>query len=97
MRAWTDYPIVELGDTPNQEAPIREVTVLGWDGNKYAEVEVEEVRTSFKAGYLYRRPGRLTSRGWITPGGRIYKNPANYDIMVRLRKERCPKKTSNPK
>lgn len=80
MRAWTDYPIVELGDTPGQEAPIREVTVLGWDGNKYAEVEVEGVRTSFKAGYLYLRPGRIASQGFVTLGGRIYRDSRNYTV-----------------
>jgi hypothetical protein len=81
MMAWTDYPIVALGDEVGKEAPIREVTVLGWDGNKYAEVEVEGVRTSFKAGYLYTKPGRMTKNGWRTEGGRSYTNPANYTVL----------------
>jgi hypothetical protein len=58
MQAWTDYPIVELGDVPNKEAPIRACEVLGWDGDKYASVVVAGVRTSFKVGYVYDRPGR---------------------------------------
>lgn len=58
MRAWTDYPIEELGDAPGKEAPIRECEVLGWDGDKYATVMIGGVRTSFKVGYLYTVPGR---------------------------------------
>ena len=61
MRAWTDYPIEELGDAPGKEAPIRECEVLGWDGDKYATVIVSGVRTSFKAGYIYTKPGRCGS------------------------------------
>jgi hypothetical protein len=58
MRAWTDYPIEELGDILGAEAPIRECEVLGWDGDKYATVVVCGIRTSFKAGYIYTKPGR---------------------------------------
>jgi hypothetical protein len=58
MEAYTDYPIVELGDIPNEEAPVRPCTVLGWDDNKYAFVEVGGVRTTFKVGYIYQREGR---------------------------------------
>lgn len=56
MRAWTDYPIIELGDTEGQIAPIRKCDVLEYDGDKY--VTVDGVTTSFKAGYLYSTPGR---------------------------------------
>lgn len=58
MNAWTDYPILELGDVAGQEAPIRECTVLAYDGDKYADVIVGGVRTNFKAGYLYPKPQR---------------------------------------
>jgi hypothetical protein len=59
MKAFTDYPFEFLGDEPRQLAPIREVTVLSYDGDKYAEIEVDGHRTSVKAGYLYVTPGRL--------------------------------------
>jgi hypothetical protein len=59
MKAWTDYPLVELGDTPNEEAPIRECEVLAYDGDKYCDVRVDGVVVNFKAGYLYTNPGRL--------------------------------------
>lgn len=58
MKAWTDYPIVELGDTPGQAAPIRECKALGYDGDKYVSVGVGGIETSFEAGYLYKEPGR---------------------------------------
>ncbi len=58
MRAWTDYPIVELGDTPGCEAPVRECEVLAYDGNKYCRIKIGRHITEVKAGYLYTEPGR---------------------------------------
>lgn len=54
---WTDYPFESLGDLTYQVAPIRNVKVIGYDGDKYARVElpngdVDEI----KAGYLYSIP-----------------------------------------
>ncbi|MGD9670320.1 MAG: hypothetical protein AB7U75_14980 [Hyphomicrobiaceae bacterium] len=55
MRAWTDYPFTFLGDTPNQQAPVRNVNVLFWDQDKYATIIVDGKHlTDVKAGYLYR-------------------------------------------
>ena len=59
MKAWTDYPIAELGDTPGQEAPVRECEVISYDGDKYCDVIVNGVRLSIKCGYLYSAPGRF--------------------------------------
>jgi hypothetical protein len=58
MKAWTDYPITALGDDEGKRAPVRECEVLRYDGDKYADVLVGGVETSFKAGYLYSKPGR---------------------------------------
>ena len=58
MKAWTDYPFPELGDTPGREAPVREITVLSCDGNKYCRIAVDDVESEIKAGYIYARPGR---------------------------------------
>lgn len=64
MKAWTDYPIEELGDAPNRQAPIRECTVLTYDRNKYCWAQVTacgsalQVEVLVKAGYLYQQPGR---------------------------------------
>jgi len=64
ITAWTDYPITELGDTPGQEAPIRQVFVVSWDGNKYASIIIPQegrrypIIKEIKVGYLYTQPGR---------------------------------------
>jgi len=59
LKVWTDYPLEGL-DEPYSEAPIREVEVQGWDGNKYAKVKFNRHTYTFKVGYLYTRPFRLT-------------------------------------
>lgn len=53
FKAYTDYPFTLLGDTPNQEAPIREVEVVGYDGDKYCTILVDGITTEVKSGYLY--------------------------------------------
>lgn len=60
MKAWTDYPIPELGDEGNKVAPIREIEVLSYDRDKYCWVKVvgTDVVTSFKCGYIYTKAGR---------------------------------------
>ena len=58
MKAWTDYPLIELGDTPGEIAPIRSVEILSYDGDKYCEVFVEGRIFSIKCGYLYERKSR---------------------------------------
>lgn len=58
MLAYTDYPFEELGDIPYTKAPIREVLVLSFDGNKYCKIIVEGVQSEIKAGYIYVKPGR---------------------------------------
>jgi hypothetical protein len=58
MTAWTDYPFEWLGDEPNKPAPIREVEVLRYDGDKYCRVRVAGGVDEIKSGYLYQAPGR---------------------------------------
>lgn len=61
MKAWTDYPFVELGDKPNEPAPIRECWVVSYDGDKYCIISISHCVVPFlvvKAGYLYDSPGR---------------------------------------
>jgi len=67
VQAWTDYPLCKdatisgpVLDEPGKPAPIREVEVLGWDGNKYARVKFEQGTYTFKVGYLYTKSFRLT-------------------------------------
>ena len=40
MRAWTDYPFIQLGDLENKKAPIREIEVVSYDGDKYCDIVV---------------------------------------------------------
>lgn len=56
IRAWTDYPIPEAGDSPGKIAPIRLVIVLSFDGDKYCEIEGS--RALVKRFYLYKQRGR---------------------------------------
>jgi hypothetical protein len=58
MKAWTDYPFPELGDTPYMEAPIRECRVISYDWNKYCVIEIGGQELTVKIGYVYRKPGR---------------------------------------
>lgn len=59
ITCWTDYPMKELGDIPGKPAPIRRVTVIDFDLDKYAYVRTKEGHEeSVKAGYLYREQGR---------------------------------------
>lgn len=64
MKAFTDYPFKELGDPEFILAPIREVEVLSYDGDKYCNIIINGVHLSVKACYLYAQPGRV---GTIPP------------------------------
>lgn len=59
MRAYTDYPFDFLGDTSWEEAPVREVKVLYYDGNKRCKIIVEGQETEIKTGYLYKKACRF--------------------------------------
>ncbi len=67
LMAYTDYPIIELGDVGGCVAPIRQAKVLSYDDHKYCYVEVEGVRTEIKWGYLYVEPGRSGNAKTIDP------------------------------
>jgi len=56
--AYTDYPILELCDEPGQPAPIREVYVVSYDGDKYVTIRAEGVTVSVKRSYVYSASGR---------------------------------------
>lgn len=58
INAYTDYPFEELGDKLYEEAPVREIKVLSFDGNKYCRILLGNIKTEIKAGYIYTKPGR---------------------------------------
>ena len=53
MKLYTDYPFEVLGDKPYCVAPIREIEVRSYDGDKYCEIEVEGHIEVIKSGYIY--------------------------------------------
>lgn len=59
IHGWTDYPIVDLGDKPYKKAPWRRCVVIGYDGDKYATVNIYGVKHSLgiKRGYIFQGPG----------------------------------------
>jgi hypothetical protein len=61
MRAYTDYPILALGDKSGAIAPIRPCRVVAYDRNKYATVLVGGHVVEIKAGYLYKNATRVDS------------------------------------
>jgi hypothetical protein len=55
LRAWTDSVVSELGDAPDKVAPIREATILGYDGRKHAVALVAGKVMKIDIRHLYVR------------------------------------------
>ena len=55
-KLYTDYPFTKLGDKEGQEAPLREIEVLEYDGNKYCRILVDGIEEWIKSGYIYKSP-----------------------------------------
>jgi hypothetical protein len=66
MKFWTDYPIEKLGDHAFEDAPIREVKIISYDGNKYCKCKISGVIEEIKSGYIYTKPGRYAEVPCIT-------------------------------
>ena len=68
FKAWTDYPFIELGDTDGLSAPVREIEVVSYDGDKYCHIKVRgtDFETTIKSGYIYLKPGRYDDVPHIT-------------------------------
>ena len=58
VKAFTDYPFEWLGDEVYKKAPVREIEIIGYDGNKYCRVKVEDGEDEVKSGYVYHTAGR---------------------------------------
>jgi hypothetical protein len=61
MKAWTDYPFTGLGDIPGYDAPVRQIEVFLYDGDKYCTVKVYDLEheAEIKRCYIYQKSGRL--------------------------------------
>lgn len=86
FNAVTDYPIVELGDKPDQEAPIRQCRVVAYDKDKYATVIVEGYITSIKTGYLYAEYP-VPSMGTYLPHGKIPKGKRRVKYLMEAHRD----------
>jgi len=78
--AWTDYPVLSLGDQSGKYAPIRRIGLLSYDRDKYVLAEVYESYDSdevvahlfFKSGYVYKTYGDYDTAEHI--GGAVLHN-----------------------
>ena len=65
---FTDYPIIEFGDIPEEEAPIRKCIVIENNFDKYVMVDVYHLKTDtpcrymIKSGYLYKDKNKYKKR-----------------------------------
>lgn len=61
MKYYTDYPLIELGDVAGFQAPIREIEILQYDGDKHCKVKHDETEEWIKTGYIYTEKRRFKS------------------------------------
>jgi len=56
MKAYTDYPMTEAELEHENTAPVREVVILKYDGDKYCDVFCPELtlNAQIKLGYLFK-------------------------------------------
>ena len=65
IQAWTDYPLFEK--EYGKEAPLRRITVISYDRNKYCKILYKNQLFEIKAGYIYRSPtGYLSASTYWT-------------------------------
>ena len=65
--AWTDYPLLELGDAPFEFAPMRKIRIESWNMDKRLYVKYNGVTYDVHRSYVYTNP--KTKQVW---------NPAWY-------------------
>ena len=66
MKAYTDYPIKELGDKEWEIAPVRECKILSYDNDKYCKVQIGKIKKEIKICYIYPKKGRCGKVKCIT-------------------------------
>lgn len=83
QKLFTDHPFRDLGDSPNKKAPIRQIQVLSYDGDKYCRVLVDSIESEVKAGYIYTTPGRCGEVPCFDPSNTDFPT-MNCDYMASL-------------
>ena len=86
IQAWTDCAIPELGDKKGRPGPIREVTIVRYDGGETADIVFKGTTARVEVGRLYvraeqtgelaikrapREPARLRSSAMIVDSAYI--------------------------
>ncbi len=81
---YTDYPLGD--DVPGEEAPIRLCWIIGYDRNKYVQIQAVGLdgTHSIKRGYVYKAHSRLTAEG---PDPERY----GHDELIDLLRDNCQK------
>lgn len=59
QKYYTDYPFTELGDTQYTKSPVRQITFLKYDGDKYCDIKFGDKELSVKSAYIYNTPQRM--------------------------------------
>jgi hypothetical protein len=54
MKAYTDYPIIELNNSNHKQNLTKEVEIISYDGNKYCLIKINNFIKEIKAGHLYQ-------------------------------------------
>jgi len=85
---YTDYPVSDFGDIPNQKAPVRKCRPLKVGKGKYITLVVydnkDERKTctaTIKRGYVYSKEGRL---GEVPPA-------TNDELVASLQYHKSPR------
>lgn len=85
IKAYTDYPIIELNNSNNKQNLTKEVEVLCYDGNKYCLIKINSLIKEIKPGYLYKdtRINRLIKEikaGYLYKDIKLTKNISNFKL-----------------
>ena len=76
MKALTDYPL--FPEEYGRAAPVRKVTIINYDGDKYCRVMFNGVQYEIKRGYLWRSSRRVCYKH-DTLCRHFDRTPWNYD------------------
>ena len=87
LRAWTDAVVPELGDVQNRAAPVREATIVAYDGGEQATAIVEGKVVRIDVRFLYMRQGAVEKAPAVEfkPAMRRSSSTAMESAYVRIK------------
>jgi hypothetical protein len=85
MKAYTDYPIIELNNSNDKQDLTKEVEILSYDGNKYCLIKINSLIKEIKPGYLYKdtKINRLIKEikaGYLYKDIKLTKNISDFKL-----------------